>query len=211
MTCVQQSQFINITCGHPEVFSLYDEDLRFCDKIKHTIPTTSGKPVYLLHHTIPPQLQGKVHKCLDTWLQKGIIRPLQNPYASQVVIVHKKTGEICLCIDYQKLTSIMVRDAFSLLKIDAALQAFHSSNWFSSFDLAQEYFQLVMEESDIKKTALRASSTGLYRFTHMPFGLSNVGSSFCHLMEQCLGDQQFFTLLLYLNDICIFAPTINDM
>ena len=30
-------------------------------------------------------------------------------------------------------------------------------------------------------------------------------------MEQCLGDQQFVTLLLYLNDICIFAPTIDDM
>ena len=26
------------------------------------------------------------------------------------------------------------------------------------------------------------------------------------LMEQCLGDQQFVTLLLYLDDICIFAP-----
>ena len=45
----------------------------------------------------------------------------------------------------------------------------------------------------------------------MPFGLSNAGSRFCHLMEQCLGDQQFVTLLLYLNDICIFAPGIEEM
>ena len=68
-----------------------------------------------------------------------------------------------------------------------------------------------MEESDIKKTAFRAISMGLYEFTRMPFGLSNAGSSFCHLMEQCLGDQQFVILLLYLDDIFIFAPTINDM
>ena len=66
-----------------------------------------------------------------------------------------------------------------------------------------------MEESDTKKMAFRACSTGLYEFTHLPFGLSNVGSSFCCLMEQCLGDQQFVTQLLYLNDICIFAPTID--
>ena len=105
----------------------------------------------------------------------------------------------------------MVRDAFPLPRIDEALQAVHSSNWFSSFDWAQGYLQLAMEESDIKKTAFRAGSMGLYEFTHMLFGLSNAGSSFCHLMEQCLGDQQFVTLLLYLNDICIFAPTINDM
>ena len=63
-----------------------------------------------------------------------------------------------------------------------------------------------MEESDIKKTAFRASSMGLYEFTHMPFGLLNAGSSFCHLMEQCLGDQQFVTLLLYLDDILHLCP-----
>ena len=53
----------------------------------------------------------------------------------------------------------------------------------------------------------------------MPFGFlkskwhmsSNTGSSFCCLMEQCLGDQQFVTLLLYLDDICIFVPTIDKM
>ena len=45
----------------------------------------------------------------------------------------------------------------------------------------------------------------------MPFDLSNVGSSFCHLMEQCLRAQQFVTLLPYLDDICIFTPTIDTM
>ena len=190
---------------------MHDEDLGFCDKIKHTIPTTSDRLVYLLHHTIPPQLLGEVHKCLDTWLRQCIIRPSQSPYTSQVVIVQKKSGEICLCMDYRKLSSIMVRDAFPLPRIDKALQAVHSSNWFSSFELVQGYLQLVMEERDIKKTAFRACSTGLYEFTHMPFGLSNAGSSFCCLIEQCLGDQQFVTLLLYLNDICIFASTIDDM
>ena len=123
----------------------------------------------------------------------------------------KKTGEIYLCMYYWKLNLITVRDAFPLPRIDEALQAVHSTNWFSSCDLAQGYPQLAMEESDIKKTAFRASSVGLYEFTHMPFGLSNAGSSFCCLMEQCLGDQQFVTLLLYLNDICIFAPMIDDM
>ena len=105
----------------------------------------------------------------------------------------------------------MERDTFPLSRIDEALQAVHSSNWFSSFDLAHGYLQLVMEESNIKKIAFRAGSMGLYEFTQMPFGLSNAGSSFCHLMEQCLGDQQLVTLLLYLDDICIFAPMIDDM
>ena len=112
LTHVQQSWFIDLIYDHPEVFSLHDEDLSFCNWIRHMIPMTMDKPVYLVHCTIPPQLQGEVQKCLDTWLQQGIIRPSQSPYASQVVIVQKKTGEIHLCVDYNKLNSIMVRDAF---------------------------------------------------------------------------------------------------
>ena len=68
-----------------------------------------------------------------------------------------------------------------------------------------------MEEDHIQKTAFRAGSSGLYEFTHMPFGLSNAGSSFCCLTEQCLGDQQFVTLLLYLDNICIFALNIEEI
>ena len=80
-----------------------------------------------------------------------------------------------------------------------------------SFELVQGYLQIPIEEADIHKAAFRAGSSGLYEFTHMPFRLSNSGYSFCHLMEMCLGDQQFVTLLLYLDDICIFAASIDEM
>ena len=100
---------------------------------------------------------------------------------------------------------------FSLSRIDEALQAVHNCQWFTSFDLAQGYLQMPVEKADIPKTAFRAGSSGLYEFTHMPFWLSNSGSSFCHLMEMCLGDQQFVTLLLYLDNSCIFATSIDKM
>ena len=45
----------------------------------------------------------------------------------------------------------------------------------------------------------------------MPFGLTNAGASFCRLMEMCIGDQQYVTLLFYLDDICIFAETADQM
>ena len=108
------------------------------------------------------------------------------------LLCEKNWKFVCAWIT-RKLNSITVRDTFPLPRIDEALQAVHSSNWFSSFDLAEGYLQLGMEESDIKKTTFRPSPMGLYEFIHMPFGLLDVGSSFCHLMEQCLGDQQFVT------------------
>ena len=90
----EQDCLLSLVYNHQKVFSLHDEDLGFCDKLAHSIPTMTDKPVYLLHSTIPRQLQGEVRKCLDTWLRQGIIRPSRSPYASQVVIVRKKTRDI---------------------------------------------------------------------------------------------------------------------
>ena len=97
---LQQKHFLELVYDHQSIFSLCDEDLGLCDHLKHTISTMTTKPVYLPHHTIPVQLQTEVCKCLDTWLRQGIIHPSHSPYVSQVVIVHKKSGEIRLCIDF---------------------------------------------------------------------------------------------------------------
>ena len=170
-----------------------------------------SKPVYLPHHTILVQLQTEVCKCLDMWLKQGLICPSHSPYTSQVVIVHKKSGEIHLCINFRALNAFTICDSLPLPHIEEALQAVKSAMWFTSFDLAQGYLQLAMDEADIHKTAFHAGSSGLYEFTHMPFSLSNVGASFCHLMEMCLGDQQYLTLLFYLDDICVFSSSIDEM
>ena len=204
----QKDHLLNLIYEHKKVFSLHNEDLGFCTKLAHSISTTTEKPVYLPHRTIPRQHQGEVQKWLDAWLRQGIIRPSKSPYASQVVIVRKKTSEIWLCVDYWKLNSIVVRDAFPLTRIYEALQAVHNCQWFTSFDLAQGYLQMPVEEADIPKTAFRAGSSGLYEFTHMPFGLSNSRSSFCHLMEFV---SNLSLSLLYLDNICIFAASIDEM
>ena len=112
---------------------------------------------------------------------------------------------------FRKLNTISIRDSFPLPHIEEALQAVQAAMWFTSFDLAQGYLQMAMEEEDMKKTAFRAGSSGLYEFIRMPFGLTNAGASFCRLMEMCIGDQQYITLLFYLDDICVFAETADQM
>ena len=151
LTRDQQVRLIDVIYDHTEVFLLFDGDLGFCDVLKHSIPTTTDKPVYLPHRQIPVQLQSEVRKGLDNWLKQGIIRPSKSPYASQVVIVRKKTGEIHLCVDFRKLNAISIHDSFPLPHVEEALQAVQAAVWFSSFDLAQGYLQMAMEEEDIEK------------------------------------------------------------
>ena len=117
LSLLQQKRFLELIYDHQGVFLLCDEDLGLCDRLKHTIPMTTTKPVYLPHHTIPVQLQTEGCKCLDTWLKQGIIHPSHSPYASQVVIIRKKTGEICLCIDFRALNAVTFRNSFLYLAL----------------------------------------------------------------------------------------------
>ena len=66
-----QARFINLIYSNQEVLSLHDEDLGYCNKLTHTIPTSTDKPVYLPHRTIPRHLQGEVCGCLNTCFTKG--------------------------------------------------------------------------------------------------------------------------------------------
>ena len=70
---------------------------------------------------------------------------------------------------------------------------------------------MAMEEANIPKTAFCVGSSGLFEFTCMPFGLNNAGASFCRLMEMVIRDQPFVTLLFYLDDICIFTNSTDQM
>ena len=74
-----QARFINLIYSNQEVFSLHDEDLGYCDRLTHTILTSTNTPIYLPHRTIPRQLQGEVCKCIKTWLCHGIIQPSNSP------------------------------------------------------------------------------------------------------------------------------------
>ena len=108
----QEKRLLNLIYANQEVISLSEEDLGFFDHLYHSILTTMDKPIYLPHRVIPQQLQHEVHECLGKWLKEGIIRPSSSYYASQLVIVRKKTGEVRFCVNYQMLNLIIICYAF---------------------------------------------------------------------------------------------------
>lgn len=105
-----------------------------------------------------------------------------------------------MCVDYRLLNGKTRKDAFPLPHIDKSLDALTSTCWFSTLDLASEYNQVPVAESDF----------GLFEWNHMPFRLYNAPSSFQRLMQWIFGDQQCQSLLLYLDDIVAFSSTTEQ-
>jgi len=60
-------------------------------------------PVNARAYRLPPDQKDEVEKQLKEMLQKGLIRLNSSPYASPVLLVHKKDGTWRFCIDYRKL------------------------------------------------------------------------------------------------------------
>lgn len=140
-------------------------------------------------------------------LEAQVIRE-SNPYASPIVLVKKKDGSLCMCVDYRPLNSKTRKDAFPLPHIKESLDALTGASWFSTMDLASGYNQVPVAVADQPKTAF-CTPFGLFEWNRMLFGLCNAPSTFQRLMQRIFGDHQCQSLLLYLDDTVVFSSTVK--
>ena len=143
-------------------------------------------------------------------LDIGAIRRSNSPWASPVVLVRKKDGSLRFCIDLRKLNAWTVKDAYSIPRIEDALDSLNGACIFTSLDLKSGYWQVELDEESIPLTAFTVGPLGFYECVRMPFGLTNAPATFQRLMESCLGDLHLTWCIIYLDDIIIFSKNPDD-
>lgn len=74
---------------------------------------------------------GKSKILLDKYFKDEIIRASDSEYASRIVLVKRKTGDLRLCIDYRKLKKIFMNDNYPLPLIDDLLEKLVNKTVFS--------------------------------------------------------------------------------
>ena len=118
-------------------------------------------------------------------LEKGYIEPNDSQWASPIVLVTKKDGSFCFCIDYRRLNDVMRKDADFLPHINETIETLSGVGWFSTLDLASGYWQVSVAPEDRPKTEF-TTRKGLFQWRVMPFGLLNAPTTFSRLMELVL-------------------------
>ena len=86
-------------------------------------------------------------------MKKGIIRESTSPYSASIVMVNKKTGDRRMCIDYRDLNAKTKKNSYLIPKQIEIFASFQGAQWFTSLNLASEYWQVGMDEKDKEKTA----------------------------------------------------------
>ena len=194
---------------HNDAFSADPLDLGYCSLIPHEIKLTDDRPVNLPYRRVMPCQITEVKQMLQDLLNRNIIRRSASSYASPVVLVKKKNGQLRLCIDYRCLNAKTQKDAFPLPRIEETLEALGGSQYFSSLDLTHGYFQVSLHPNSIAKTAFRVP-WGLYEFLRLPQGLTNSPSTFQRVMELIFGDLNLSEVILYLDDVLVFSETFDE-
>ncbi|XP_076745452.1 retrovirus-related Pol polyprotein from transposon opus [Maylandia zebra] len=195
--------------GMPEVFAQHDLDFGRTDQVRHHIKLSDGTPFKLRARPIHPRDIEAVRKHIQELLDAGVIRESESPFASPIVVVRKKNGQVRLCIDYRRLNLQTIKDAYSLPKLEDTFSALNGSQWFSVLDLKSGYYQIEVEEADKPKTAF-VCPLGFWEFNRMPQGVTNAPSTFQRLMERCMGDMHLKDALVFLDDVIVFSRTLEE-
>lgn len=175
--------------------------------IKHYIKLNTNVPLSSKQHYLSQELSVEVKKHFEELMKQGIVRRSSSPYSSPITVVKKNNGKLRICGDYRKLNHHTVQDQYPLPHIHSFSNQLHGSLIFTKLDLSNAFYQIPMNEDDIKKTAV-ITSAGLFEFTRMPFGLRTASQTFQRQMDILFaGLNNVFT---YIDDLIIHSLNEDD-
>jgi hypothetical protein len=206
----QLTQLKHFLSQWSHIFSKGDTDVGKTSLVEHEIHLTDYHPFKQRHRYIPPSSYEELREHLLQLLEAGIIRRSHSPWASNVVLVRKKTGALRMCVDFRQLNQRTVKDSYALPRIEEMLDYLSGSKYFSVLDMKSGYYQIPITDDHKQFTAFTVGALGLYEFNTLPLGLCNSPATYQRFVEDVLSELNYSICLAYLDDIIIFSNSFEE-
>ena len=160
-------------------------------------------------------MSGRELDALKPWLEKmlnsGRIRKSTSSCSAPLMFVDKKDPGDPLrpVVDYRVLNRMTVPVRHPIPLITELPHALRTAKIFSKIDLKSGFFLVRMAKGHEWKTAFRCKYD-LFEYIVMPMGLINAPSTFQAMMNHLFMDLLDAGVLVYLDDILIYADTEEE-
>nr|GEX03569.1 hypothetical protein [Tanacetum cinerariifolium] len=152
----KQLEDVPIVQNFPEVFPEDLPGLPPTRPVEFQIDLVPGAaPVARAPNRLAPSEMKELAEQLKELTDKGFIRPSSSPWGAPVLFVKKKDGSFRMCINYQELNKLTVKNRYPLPRIDDLFDQLQRSSVYSKIDLRLGYHQLRVQEEDVPKTTFR--------------------------------------------------------
>ncbi|GJX12380.1 reverse transcriptase domain-containing protein [Tanacetum coccineum] len=105
-------------------------------------------------YRLAPSEMQELSNQLQELADRGFIQPSTSPWGAPVLFVKKNDGSFRMCIDYQELNKLTVKNRYPLPRIDDLFDQLQGLSVYSKIDLRSGYHQLRVRDEDIPMTYL---------------------------------------------------------
>ena len=144
-------------------------------------------------------------------LNAGRLRYSSSPWASPAFLVKKPNGQHRLVCDFRALNNQTVPDMYPMGNIQDILhRAARRGNLFAKLDCKDAFFQTLMKDDDIHKTAI-TTPLGLLEWVVMPQGIRNAPAAQQRRINEALQGLAGECCEAYVDDIIIWGTDSEDL
>lgn len=166
-------------------------------------------PIFKKPYNMPYALRPKVEEKLESLVKAGILKPVSSSnWASPIVIVHKKDGEVRICVDFRvSVNKVLIPEQYPLPTVDDIFATLSGGKVFTVLDLTGAYSQLKVKEQSQELLTIN-THVGLFRYTRMTYGIASAPSIFQSVMDRIL--MGIPNCHCYLDDIIIAGRDLSE-
>jgi hypothetical protein len=90
-----------LVAEYEDIFTT-NSDYRRTDRVYHRVDTAEAWLIHQPPRRLPLAKQAEVDKMLEDMQQRRVIEESESPWFSSVILIQKKNGDLCFCVDYRK-------------------------------------------------------------------------------------------------------------
>ena len=201
---VQRKELAEVITQYREVFPDVPSKTNL---IEHDVDSGDSAPIKQHPYRVSPMKKELLDKEVQYMLENDIIEESQSNWSSPCILVPKHDGGFRFCTDFRKVNDKTKSDSFPIPRIADCIDQIGNAKFVSTFDMLKGYWQVPLTQRAREISAF-VTTSGLYQYKVMPFGMKNAPATFQRMVNKLVRDIDGCEI--YIDDVVIFSDNWSD-